>query len=221
MQGTVAALGIGFVFGLALAVPPGPINAIIAEESVYHGVRQGVVTGLGAMSADVCLLVVVALGLGPLVLDKPLVQSMMLGVGGVLMLVFGYQALKEAIQRTTWGEESTPRSQGYTKTFVLSITNPYQLVFWLTVGLALLQPDRIDIGAYLPLVSEVVIETGRPILFVGLFGGVLAWILVFPLGLHFLGRRIDRFAPAVAVVSAVILLAFGSLFLLEAITGLL
>ena len=30
-------LGAGVVFGLALAAPPGPMNAVIAEESVLRG----------------------------------------------------------------------------------------------------------------------------------------------------------------------------------------
>jgi len=43
----------GMVFGLALAAPPGPMNAIIAEESVVRGWSAGFKAGLGAMLADV------------------------------------------------------------------------------------------------------------------------------------------------------------------------
>ena len=34
---TVVTFAAGMVFGLALAAPPGPMNAIIAEESVVRG----------------------------------------------------------------------------------------------------------------------------------------------------------------------------------------
>jgi len=42
----------GVVFGLTLAAPPGPMNAVIAEESAVRGWIAGFKTGLGAMSAD-------------------------------------------------------------------------------------------------------------------------------------------------------------------------
>lgn len=219
MESAVTSLGIGFAFGLALAVPPGPINAIIAEESVSHGIRPGVRAGLGAMSADICFLVLAAIGLGPFLLARPTIQAAMIGIGGLLMLYFGYAAIRDAVRGSQWAEGPQKHAQGFRKTFVLSITNPYQFIFWMTVGLTLLRPDRIDIGGYLPLISAFVIETGRPLLFVGLFGGVVVWIVAFPVSLHVVGRRIDRFAPIVSGASAVILLAFGSVFLLEALSS--
>ena len=52
----------GAVFGLALAAPPGPMNAVIAEESVVHGWSAGFRAGLGAMSADAVFFVLALLG---------------------------------------------------------------------------------------------------------------------------------------------------------------
>ena len=52
MPGTGSTLVAGAVFGLALAAPPGPMNAVIAEESVLRGWLAGFTAGLGAMTAD-------------------------------------------------------------------------------------------------------------------------------------------------------------------------
>ncbi|PSQ07608.1 lysine transporter LysE, partial [Halobacteriales archaeon QS_6_71_20] len=55
-------LAAGVVFGLALAAPPGPMNAVIAEESVLRGWRAGFRAGLGAATADAVFLVLSLVG---------------------------------------------------------------------------------------------------------------------------------------------------------------
>ena len=60
---TVGTLAVGAVFGLALAAPPGPMNAVIAEESVVRGWFAGVRAGLGAAIADVLFFALAYLGL--------------------------------------------------------------------------------------------------------------------------------------------------------------
>ena len=210
-------LFIGLVFGLALAAPPGPMNAIIAEETIVRSFRAGVKAGAGAMAADICFFTLAILGMGSFVIARPRLQAVMIGIGGILMLVFGYQALRESITQSDWGTNQSGSHRGFWKTFVLGITNPYQLAFWLTVGIALLRPEQLDIGTYLPVVSSLVIETGQPMLFIGLFAGIVLWILAFPAALRTIGDRIDRFAPLIAGLSACILLGFGGWFLVDAL----
>ncbi len=41
------------------------------------------------------------------------------------------------------------------KTFVLSLSNPYQIGFWLTVGVGLLEPGHLDVLAYAPAVGDL------------------------------------------------------------------
>jgi threonine/homoserine/homoserine lactone efflux protein len=112
------------------------------------------------------------------------------------------------------------------KTFVLALTNPYQILFWLTVGVGLLTPGTIDVLGYTPYVGEtltgvLVVQTGSPVLLAGLFGGIVLWITAFPTLLVAGKERVDTLAPVVAAVSAVVLAAFGVLFLSDGLTGLL
>jgi len=53
-------IAFGLALGFSLTVPPGPMNALIAGQAV-GSFRRGVVTGLGAMSADLVLGVAVYL----------------------------------------------------------------------------------------------------------------------------------------------------------------
>lgn len=212
----------GVVFGLALAAPPGPMNAVIAEESVVHGLTAGVRAGLGAMTADAVFLVATLLGAVEAVERVPILRAAMLAVGGLLMLYFAYGAARSARETSGFGDgeatDGEAGSRGFRRAFVLALTNPYQLLFWLTVGVALLAPGRMDLLAETPLAAAgaLVVETGSPALVVGLFGGIGLWITGFPATLVAAGRRVDRLAPAVAGGSALVLFGFGVAFLADA-----
>ncbi|MFB6168458.1 MAG: LysE family translocator [Haloferacaceae archaeon] len=217
----VASLAAGVVFGLALAAPPGPMNAVIAEESVVHGLTAGVRAGLGAMTADAVFLVATLLGVVEAVERVPTLRAAMLAVGGLLMIYFAYGAAQSARTTSGFGDGTAAGesgSRGFRRAFVLALTNPYQLLFWLTAGVALLAPGRMDLLAETPLAAagDLVVETGSPALIVGLFGGIGLWITGFPASLVAAGRRVDRLAPAVAGGSALVLLGFGVVFLADA-----
>ncbi|MFB6210167.1 MAG: LysE family transporter [Halobacteriales archaeon] len=218
MANPVASAVFGAVFGLALAAPPGPMNAVIAEESVIRGWIAGFKAGLGAMTADLSFFVLALFGAVAFVDSMPLVRGVMVAVGGMLMLYFAYGAISD-VSAFVDREESTD-AKGFWKALVLALTNPYQIVFWLTVGVGLLQPGTIDILAQTPYVGDaitgvLVVQTGSPALVIGFFGGILCWITGFPASLVIAGRRIDRFATAVAYLSAMVLGFFGVFFLYD------
>jgi threonine/homoserine/homoserine lactone efflux protein len=259
----------GVVFGLALAAPPGPMNAVIAEESVLRGWSSGARAGLGAFSADATFFLLALVGVVGFVEQYPTVRAVMVGVGGLLMLYFAYGAARGAEEtfrpdsvverqgaaggvrgaedpigsddrRADGGSEAgagsagdaTSRARsavagtGFRKAFVLALTNPYQILFWLTMGVGLLRQGRADLLAEMPYVGDslagvLVVETGSPALIVGFFGGIGLWVLGFPAALVSAERRVDRLAPAVAAGSALVLAGFGVLFLYDAATTLL
>ena len=213
----------GVALGLSLAAPPGPMNAIIAEESVLRGWRAGFRAGLGAMSADACFFVLALAGVVTVVRDATVVRGALLGLGGLLMLYFAYGAAADAneafggeasaSETVTDGGASGEDSKGFRKAFVLALTNPYQIIWWLTAGVGLLDPGTFTIDA----LGGLAVSTGSPIIVVGFFGGIAVWITGFPGALVTAGRRVDSFAPIVAGLSALVLGLAGLSFLSEAV----
>ncbi|WP_436925147.1 LysE family translocator [Halosimplex amylolyticum] len=209
------------MFGLALAAPPGPMNAVIAEESVLRGWIAGFTAGLGAMSADLIFFALSLAGVVAFLDGAPTVRAVMVGVGGLLMLYFATGAVRDA-RADFLSDDAGPSpddadARGFTKAFVLALTNPYQILFWLTVGVGLLEPGTVDVLSYLPAVGDglagvLVVRTGSPALLAGLFGGIVVWIVGFPATLVSVGRRVDAFAPAAAAASALVLAGFGVTF---------
>nr|WP_222845557.1 LysE family translocator [Natronomonas salsuginis] len=211
----VETLIVGAIFGLALAAPPGPMNAIIAEESVLRGWRAGFKTGLGAMTADVVFFFFALWGIVTFVRELPALREAMFLVGGGLMLYFAYGAARSA--RTQFQRAATPDSRGFSKAFVLSLTNPYQILFWLTAGVGLLTPGTVDVLSYASdsLSDIVVVETGSAALVVGLFCGVAGWIVGFPAALTAAKSKTEALTPIVAYGSAVVLGGFGVYFIVD------
>ncbi|WP_073307050.1 LysE family transporter [Halobaculum gomorrense] len=209
------------MFGLALAAPPGPMNAVIAEESVLRGWTAGVRAGLGAATADAIFFVLSLIGVVGFLNDAPLVKGLMVGVGGVLMLYYAYGSVREIhgsfldIDADVIDEESA----GFRKALALALANPYQVLFWLTVGVGLLEPGQIDVfdaAEVSELAGTLVVETGSPALIVGFFGGIGLWVTGFPGALVAAKRRVEALAPAVAALSALLLGGFGVAFLFDA-----
>ncbi|WP_459879032.1 LysE family translocator [Halorubrum gandharaense] len=225
----LANVAVGALFGLALAAPPGPMNAVIAEESVLRGWLAGVKAGAGAALADVLFFALAYVGLVGAITALPRLQAAMVAVGGVLMCYFALDAARSArasFRPTSGDEPRLEAGKGFRKAFALALTNPYQILFWLTVGVGLLRPGTLDVLSYLPVVGTeltglLVVTTGSPALVGGFFVGVFGWVLAFPAGLVAAESRIETFAPVVAVGSALVLAGFGIFFLVDAATTLL
>lgn len=199
------------------------MNAIIAEESVLRGWSSGFVAGLGAATADGVFFLLALAGAVTVVERLPTLQGIMVGIGGLLMLYFAYGAAKGAQASFRADTESVEKeSRGFRKAFLLALTNPYQVLFWLTVGVGLLQPGELDVLAPLPVVGDqlsgqFVVATGSPALLVAFFLGIGIWITGFPAALVAGERRAETFTPVVALGSAVVLVGFGVFFLFDAV----
>ena len=208
----------GVIFGFALAAPPGPMNAIIAEESVTRSWSAGFSAGLGAMLADVLFFALTVAGAVAVIDRYPAVRPVLYLAGGLLMLYFAADIVQDLRNGTSFTDAGQTNATGFRKTFVLSLTNPYQIGFWLTVGVGLLQPGTLDVFTHIPAIGAglenvLVVQTGSPLLLAGFFAGIAVWIVVYPAALVAVGHRIDAFAPAITLLSGVVLVGFGMVFL--------
>ncbi|HLM91234.1 MAG TPA: LysE family transporter [Thermoplasmata archaeon] len=181
---------VGLALGFSLTIPPGPMNALIAVRS-GRSFRAGVTTGLGAMSADVVLGVLVYL-LHTLVDLTPIVRWVE-AAGAVIMAYFAYRVLTREAQPSP--PDPGPEVRVFSEALLVGVTNPLQVGWWLTAGLAF---------AYL----------GGAWLLGGLFGAIAIWIVAFPLALSYGARKSERFPRAVALASGLLMAGFAAYFAL-------
>lgn len=188
MSSAVFDLAFGLALGFSLTIPPGPMNAFIVARSV-RSFREGVTAGLGAMSADLILGVAVYALHSTFDLSAELRWVYLVGAGVMVYLGIGLVRPRpeappvESIQVRT-----------YTSALGLGLSNPFQILWWLSVGLAF---------AYL----------GGWVLFVGLFGAIAVWIVVLPWLVHLGTERSPRAARAVVIGSGALIFGFAGYFL--------
>jgi threonine/homoserine/homoserine lactone efflux protein len=192
----VEAFGYEFAFGLllgfSLTIPPGPMNAFIASQSV-RSLREGIAAGLGAMSADLVLGVLVY-GLHS-TLDLTAGLRWIYLIGAAVMVYLGTELVRGS---KSAAPPETRGTRTYSKALGLGVSNPFQIVWWLTAGLAF---------AYF----------GGWVLFVGLFGAIAVWIVVFPWILHTGTERRPEVGRVVVVVAGAVIFVFAGYFLYLAI----
>ncbi len=173
--------------GFSLTIPPGPMNAFIASQTV-RSVRNGMVAGAGAMSADGCL--------GGLVFVFRSIVDLDSFARGIYILGAAVMVLYAALI-IRMRSDSTPKLPSnlriYSQALLLGIGNPFQILWWLTAGLAF---------AFL----------GGLLLFVGLFGAIAVWVCVFPLALHRGVRGRAALESSVVWISTALLLGFAGYF---------
>jgi threonine/homoserine/homoserine lactone efflux protein len=191
-MGVAGLVLIGLALGFSLVIPPGPMNALIAARSV-RSFRAGVATGLGAMSADLVLGVLVYLVHAAV--DLSAAVRWVEGAGAVVMGYLAYRVLTADRAPVPPPLASEPRL--YSQALAVGLSNPFQVVWWLTAGLAF---------AYLG---------GLPLL-LGLFGAIAVWVISFPIGLRYGVARWAEFPRAVAIVSGTLLAVFAAYFALLA-----
>jgi threonine/homoserine/homoserine lactone efflux protein len=111
----------GLIYGFSLAVPPGPMNALIASRSLTS-FKLGFLTGLGAMTADFILMITTYFAFN--IINNNVIRAIYV-IGGSYMIL-----LALLISKTTSSIIS------YSTSLALGLANPYQILWWLSAGLS-------------------------------------------------------------------------------------
>lgn len=116
---------------IVLIVVPGPNVALIAANSVAHGVRYGLVTVAGTASAMVVQLTLVVFGASVLLASLATVFDRLRWLGVAYLLWLGVRAWCAASGDLA-GIAAEPRSMRsiFTRGFLVSLTNPKTLLFY-------------------------------------------------------------------------------------------
>jgi len=121
----------GFVLGLAIAAPVGPVGILCIRRTLSHGRAVGLVSGLGAATADAVYGVVAGLGLKILTDHLIEAQTWMRLIGSFYL---GYLGIKTFLAPPPVQEAQASHKSiagAYVSTFALTITNPMTILSFL------------------------------------------------------------------------------------------
>lgn len=196
----------GVFCGLVIAAPVGPVGILVVKRTLDVGFRVGLVSGLGAATADMIYGVVAAFGLhfvAGFLIDH---SAWLRLAGGVLMIGIGvYELLKPPTEKGRRKTFTVDRVAGwYASTFVLTITNPITILsFGAVFVVAGAVVPQGDVVAALTLIGGVL--SGSTLWFTSLAG----FSKLFHHAIDVQGLRL------VSRVSGVLVIAFGVVLLLS------
>ena len=200
----------GMFVGVALAAPIGPVNIEIITRGLRHGFRSGWLVGLGALTADTFYALIIVTGLTPIA-DRPGLRAPLFLAGAVMLGWVGYSSLRSAFGAPEAIESESPRGRkSYITGLLIALLNPMGIVYWLSVGAALVA-EAVDRSG----------TAGAPVLVGGVFLGLLVWVT----SLSVVAQVSRRFVTGPAMrwitgLSGVLIIGFAFYFLYQGIQAL-
>ena len=207
---TLAGLfSIGFVMGLTGAMAPGPLLSIAVSESARRGGFVGPLLVLGHGILEFVLLVLIVAGLGKL-LTNPTVFTVMALAGGAVLVIMGVGTMKGLKNYRLEGvSPSSRRLHPIWAGIVVSVSNPYWFIWWLTVG-----------TGYVVFARTLGLR-GVLVFFLGHILSDLAWYSFVSYAIHFGGRLIRLpVIKGILFVCSLFLIAFGLFFIIRGFQSL-
>lgn len=182
----LVAIALGFGLGLSLAIPPGPVNALVVREASRYGTWGGIRAGLPAPTLDTAYMLLVVFGL-PQLIDLDAAKPWLATVGAALMLYLAWDTARVR----------PPAAAAPVKAFALwavTLSNPFQYAWWLSAGATFLGEQGVWGAA-------------------GFVVAVFGWVVVLSNLVAHGAQRWPWFAPAMTLLSADLLLVFALLLL--------
>jgi threonine/homoserine/homoserine lactone efflux protein len=198
----------GFLIGIAIAAPVGPIGILCIRRTLAYGRRSGLVSGLGAAMADSFYGCIAALGLTAISHFLTHEQFWLRFGGGWFLLYLGLRTFLSRPGGALASGRGLNLAGDFFSTFFLTLANPLTLFAF----------AAIFAGLGLVTGGETVWEPG--ILVAGVFLGSALWWWVLSYGISVFR---DRFNPRglgwINRISGLVLLSFGVAALIYSFSG--
>lgn len=202
----IALLLRGFVIGLSIAMPVGPICVLCIRRTIAEGRLRGIASGLGAATGDAVYGSIAGFGL-------TFISNILIGqqeslrlIGGLFLCYLGIRTLLAKPAKRAALAYDDRLAGAYASTFILTLTNPMTILSFaaLFAGLGLAGAGS-GISSALALV-------------LGIFTGSLSWFFILCCSVDLFRDRLDSHRLLwLNRVSGAIIIGFGLAALLSII----
>ncbi len=196
----------GFIMGLVVSVPLGPVGAICIQRTISKGYKSGLLGGLGAACADTIYAIIAGFGIG-VVIDALLrVKRWIQMAGSLIFMLMAYKVFNTnpAIQvRKNRNRKHRPL-EDFITTFLLTFSNPTPIFVFMAAFAGF-------------VVNEQVGWTDIMLSIVGIFIGCLSWWAILISVVNLFRRKIRlRHLLWINRITGIVVFAFALVLLFEA-----
>lgn len=188
----------GLLIGLSIAAPVGPIGVLCIRRTLAHGRVVGLVSGLGAATADGIYGLVAGFGL-------TVITNFLIGqqfwiqlIGGIFLCYLGVKTLMSKASFTQSETQKKNMWNAFLSILFLTLTNPMTILSFIAIfaGLGISSSES-------NILSSV-------ILVLGVFCGSTLWWVILSSGVGLFRSRIsDQSLTTINRLSGFIILIFG------------
>ncbi len=189
----------GYIIGISIAAPVGPIGLLCIQRTLVYGRRAGAVSGLGAACADSTYAAIAGFGLSAVAFLLLQARIWIALIGGVALLYLGARSL---FAKTGYTAAQTIEPNNlfwmFGSTYLLTMSNPTTILSFLAVFAAI---GAIGAGSVFLSAALTV---------AGVFLGSASWWLILSALIHWLKKGISpQVMNWVNRASALVIIGFG------------
>ena len=198
----------GLVLGFSIAAPVGPIGVLCIRRTLTNGFRSGLMSGLGAATADAFYGTIAAAGL-TLVADFLVKQQIWLGfLGGSFLIYLGIKTFRTPPQPEDSAAGKDSPGGNYFSTLLLTLSNPMTIFMFAAIfgGMSVQAGVAFRYNAFL--------------LVLGVFTGSALWWLSLSAAVSLLREKVNaRLMVWVNRLAGAVITGFGVFVLIKTISG--
>jgi len=202
---------VGYIFlGFTLAAPIGPVNSARLDKGIKNGFWHAWIVGAGSMIADGIFMLMVYFGMVQF-LEFPIVQIFLWLFGGFILIYSGVESIKDANNITlNYSREKESLFKCFLVGFIMSITSPLSILFWLGIYGSVLAKTAQMYGT-----ESLIIYSSM------IFLGLTLWdICIAALTTGFRKLLTIKSLILISIISGVSLIVFGLYFGYQGILAL-
>lgn len=195
----------GLMAGLAIAVPVGPVNVMCASRTLTRGRLAGLVSGLGAATADALYGGIAAFSITFVIQFLQKEEFWIRVFGGILLMAIGVMYFRKPGQAAIQREVRVDVHSDYVSTLLLTMTNPTTVLSFLAVLAGLGMAEHREWWLTFLLVA-------------GIFcGSMLWWVVLVMVVNHFRDRFNQNAMTWMNRIAGIAIGAFGIVTLVAGI----
>jgi threonine/homoserine/homoserine lactone efflux protein len=194
----------GMIIGFSIAAPVGPIGILCIRRTLAEGPTSGLISGLGAATADALYGFIAGFGL-TFISNILISQQIWLRlIGGGFLCYLGLKTFLASPSKQTVSTKGKGLVNAYVSTFFLTLTNPMTILSFAAIFAGL------GVGS----VSKNYFSAG--VLVLGVFIGSALWWFILSRGVGLLGEKFNIHGLGwVNKISGMVIITFGIVALLS------
>ena len=195
----------GFLLGLVVSIPLGPVGALCIQRTISKGYKAGLLAGLGAACADLVYALIAGFGVS-VVIDWLLkVRKWIQAVGSIIFMFMAYKVFytNPAIQVRRSRRQKDRPLEDFLTTFLLTFSNPTPVFVLMAAFAGFILNEEVN---YIDIILSIA----------GVFAGCMSWWVVLVSVVNMFRNKIRlRHLLWVNKITGVLVLIFALALLIE------